>query len=218
MNLEHQSTPVSEEKIQIIGDYNIQQIADERLPTFNVIASHIDKEKSVQKYKRTPTSTTELYFVNLGEENIQQRLNTVSNIIRNNEKHLTTKDALNLGLIVLFAPRKKSRQITRKVVNLYIQIKNMPKKLEYTLYCVINAMINAFFDDEKEHEELIKMINNETENEIIGRFETEIRTQNRLQDLEQAKNELTEENKQLKNQNNELIDKIKKLEKQLETK
>lgn len=211
VNLEHQSTPVDEEKIKIIGNYNIQQIADERLPPFNVIATHIDKEKSVQKYKRTPTNTSELYFIDLGEKNIQQRLNTVSNIVRTNEKHLTIKDALNLGIIVLFAPRDNARNITRKVLDLYMQIKHMPEKLEFTLYSVISAMINAYFDDEKEYDELINMINYETEDEIIDKFETEIRTQNKMKEVEQFANDAIEENKQLKA-------KIKELEKKLESK
>lgn len=44
VDLEHQSTPVDDDKIITIGDYNIQQIADERLPTLNVIASKLDEE------------------------------------------------------------------------------------------------------------------------------------------------------------------------------
>lgn len=51
VDLEHQSTPVDTPKIKIIGDYNIQQIADERLPTLNVVASHLSKEKSVRNLK-----------------------------------------------------------------------------------------------------------------------------------------------------------------------
>lgn len=45
VNLEHQSKPVGGPKIIIIGDYKIQQIVDERLPTLSVIASHHDWKK-----------------------------------------------------------------------------------------------------------------------------------------------------------------------------
>ena len=47
--LEHQSKEVSISKIKIIGYYETQKIADERLPSLNVIASHLSPEKSVQE-------------------------------------------------------------------------------------------------------------------------------------------------------------------------
>ncbi len=152
VDLEHQSVPVGMSKIKIIGDYNIQQIADERLPTLNVIASHLSEEKSVKEFERTPTTTTKLMFLNLGRDEIKKRLSNLSNIINNNEEQLTVKNALNLGIIVLFAPRDIACEITRHAVELYNKMKNKPRKLEYTLYSVISAMVDAYFDDEDEYD------------------------------------------------------------------
>lgn len=66
-------------------------------------------------------------FLDLGSEDNKERLNTLSNIINNHEEQLTVGDALNLGIIVLFAPRENACAITRQVVELYSKIKNKPK-------------------------------------------------------------------------------------------
>ncbi len=232
VDLEHQSTPVDMPKIKIIGDYNIQQIADERLPPLNVIASHLNEEKSIREFERTPTSTTKLMFLNLGRQDNKKRLNTVSNIIKNHEEHLTIGNALNLGIIVLFAPRDSACEITRQIVELYNKIKNKPKKLEYTLYSVICTMIDAYFDDDEEFKELIDMINNETGEDVVGRFETEIISQNKLielgekldvmsaeKDAADAENvRLKAEKDALDNRITQLQDTIKELENQLRLK
>ena len=155
--MEHQSKAVDMPKIQIIGHYETQKVADERLPPLNVIASHLSPEKSVQEFERTSTSTTKLMFLDLGAEDNQKRLNRLKNIINYDEKHLTIKEALNLGIVAVFAQRETAREVTRQVIELYLKIDSMPKKLEYTLYSVLYAMIDAYFDDEKEYEELVNM-------------------------------------------------------------
>ena len=204
VNLEHQSTLVDDSKIIIIGDYNIQQISDERLPPLNVIASHLNEEKSVKEYKRTLTYSTKLMFLDLGPQNNQKRLSNVSNIINYHEESITINNALNLGIIVLFAPRDNARAITRQVVSLYKKIKNKPKKLEYVLYSVITAMIDAYFDDEDEFQELMEMINNETEDEVIGKFETEIISENKIRELKQELEVFASENEQVVSENSQL--------------
>ena len=182
--MEHQSKAVDMPKIQIIGKYEIQKIADERLPPLSVIASHLSPEMSVQEFDRTPTSTIKLLFLDLGAKDNQKRLNMLKNIINYNEEQLTIKDALNLGIIVLFAQREIAPEVTLQAIELYLKIEAMPKKLEYTLYSVLYAMIDAYFDDENEYEELVNMINNETADEIVGKFESEIISQNKIIELE----------------------------------
>ena len=183
VDLEHQSKPVDISKIQTIGEYNIQQIADERLPTLNIIASHLNEELSVKQFKRTPTTIVQLQFLNLGKKEIEKRLNILENII-NDRKQITTKDAINLGIIVLFAPREDACEITRKALTLYLEFENRSSRLEYTLYSVFSAMIDAYFDNEHEYEELMVLINKETNDEIIGKFETEIISENKIKELE----------------------------------
>ena len=53
-----------------IGDYDIQLVLNEHLPTLIVVASHIAPENQKNKLIRTPSDITKLYFVDLTEENI----------------------------------------------------------------------------------------------------------------------------------------------------
>lgn len=119
----------------------------------------------------------------MGKKEIEKRLNILENII-NDRKQITTKDAINLGIIVLFAPREDACEITRKALTLYLEFENRSSRLEYTLYSVFSAMIDAYFDNEHEYEELMVLINKETNDEIIGKFETEIISENKIKELE----------------------------------
>lgn len=150
VGLEHQSVPVGDSKLHMIGNYDVQLVVDQHLPTLLVVASHLNEEKSKNKLIRSPSDITKLYFLNLGEKNITQWLNNVMKII-NNKENLDTEDALNLGVILLYAPRNRSREISKTIVNLYLKIvEDLDFKMEFTLYSVISILVDAFFDDEKE--------------------------------------------------------------------
>ena len=168
--LEHQTTPVQSYKLDKFGDFDIQLVSDKNLPTFLMVASHLNDTGSKRELIRSPSDITKLYFLNLGEENICKRLNTVSKIVENN-RHLTTEDALNLGIILLYAPRKYACEITDKVVNLYIKItKDLDSKMEHCLYSVIYTMIDAYIDDEEEYRRLVNMINKSTSQDTQEAF------------------------------------------------
>jgi len=138
VNLEHQSYPVDDKKLNQIGKYDIQLVVNENLPTFMVVASHLDKKLSKNLLKRSPSNILKLYFLNLDEKNICQRLNRIEKIINNN-KNLTTEDLLNLGIIGLYAPRDKASEIIKRIVNLYVKIvNNLDRQMEYVLYSVLN--------------------------------------------------------------------------------
>lgn len=93
-------------------------------------------------------------------------------------------------------------------------------------------MIDAYFDDDEEFKELIGMINNETGEDVVGRFETEIISQNKLielgekldvmsaeKDAADAENvRLKAEKDALDNRITQLQDTIKELENQLRLK
>lgn len=168
--LEHQSTPVGPLKLNKFGDYDIQLVSDENLPTLLIVASHLNPEESKNMLIRSPSDITQLYFLDLGEENICKRLNTVSKIIENNQ-YLSTENALNLGVILLYAPRKHAHKITEKVTNLYVKIvKDLEFKMEYCLYSVITILIDAYFDDENEYRRMINMVEKDTSNETKEAF------------------------------------------------
>ena len=191
--VEHQSKRIGPQKLEKLGDYDIQLVVDEHLPTLLAVASHLSKEKSEKELIRTPSDITRPYFLDLGEENITKRLITVSEIINNN-KYLNEENALNLGVIALYAPRNHARQIMKTVIDLYLKsISNLDLKMEYTLYSVIRILIDAYFDDENENRRLKNMIDEKTSSESMELFESH---KNTIESLKYAKESLkhTEEN------------------------
>lgn len=160
--VEHISIPIGNVKLFKLGDYDIQLVADEHLPTFLVVASHHTRDKSLDTIIRFPSDITRPYFLDLSLENICERLNRLKKIINNNQ-HLSVKNALNLGIIPLYAPRKHAIHITKEVVELYLKtVDDLDEKMEYCLYSVLSILTDAYFEDEKEYEKVIKMIDQKT--------------------------------------------------------
>ena len=232
--LEHQSKSIGCEKIAKIGDYDIQLVVNEHLPTLIVVASHLPSENQKNKLIRTPSDITKLYFVDLTEENIMERLNNVKSII-NNKEYLSRKDALNLGIVMNYAPRKNAIEITKEVTNIYINIvDDLDFETQSVLYDVIIILIDAYIDDENEYERLIKMINNNTSKEIIENFNPFIGLEESLEyantrisnleaenskipKLESEKSALKEKNTHLESENYSLKLEIEKLKNILNT-
>ena len=196
--LEHQSRPVNDEKLHAIGNYDTQLVVDEHLPTFLVVASHLNKEKSRMELVRSPSDITRLYFPNLDGANISKRLNNVNEIIENNA-YLSTENALNLGVIVLYAPRNHAGRITEEVVNLYSKVsRDLDFKVEFTLYSVITLMIDAFFDDENDYKRLCDKMNKNTSDESIEKFDPFDFLRESLEYANERIADLEAENKRLK--------------------
>ena len=202
--LEHQSTPVNFPKLGKLGNYDTQLVVDEHMATLLIVATHLNPEASENTLIRSPSDITIIYFLDLGEENICKRLSRVSEIIENNQ-YLSTEQALNLGVIVLYAPRKHACEITEKVVNLYLEIVNdLDFKMEYCLYSVISIMIDAYFDDEKEYRRLIEMMDGETSHDTKEAFAAT--KESFLESLEWTKEDLATAKEDLADAKEELTD------------
>lgn len=210
VGLEHQSIPVGEKKLSKFGDYDIQLVVDEHLPTLLVVASHLNKNKSKNKLIRSPSDITQLYFLDLSEVNISQRLSTLSKIIYNNQ-YLSQEMALNLGIIALYALRERACEIMDTVVRLYLKIvEKLDLHMEYTLYSVITVLLDAFFDDEDEYRRLTKMMDDNTSQESQMRFASHESTIESLtyaeEDLAHARDDLAHVKDDLDKANGKIAD------------
>lgn len=67
--LEHQSRPVSEEKLEKFGDYDTQLVVDEHLPTLICVASSLKSPESSKKLIRSPADITEPYYLDHSRDN-----------------------------------------------------------------------------------------------------------------------------------------------------
>ena len=84
----------------------------------------------------------------------------------------------------------------------------MDFNLEYTLHMVITIMIDAYFDEKNEYEELINMLNNATSTESRNKSESELDMLQRLEwreeDLKEANGKLDTTTKKLNEANGKL--------------
>lgn len=152
---------------------------------------------------RSPSDITQLYFLDLGEDNISQRLSALNKIIYNNQ-YLSQEMALNLGVIALYVPRDCACEIMASVVNLYLKIVvNLDLQMEYTLYSVITILIDAFFDDEDEFRRLSKMMDENTSQESQVRFASHEST---IESLTYAKEDLAYAEEDLAKANGKIAD------------
>ena len=215
VGLEHQSKPVDPFKLTKFGDYDIQMVSDENLPTLLAVASHLNPKKSENILIRSPSDITQLYFLDLGKENICQRLNRVKEIINNNKK-LSDEDALDLGIILIYAPREHAYEITYTIVDLYLKVVNdLDLKMEKCLYSVITILTDAYIDDEKEYRRLTNMIDNKTSQEVKSLFEAHKATLDTLkwkeEDLAEANQNLAEKQEELAETSQNLAEKQEEL-------
>ena len=93
---------------------------------------------------------------------------------------------MNLGVIALFAPRNEAQKITEEVVMLYVSIvDNLSRKMESTLYSVLYAMVDAYFDDINEYWRVMTMLKENTSQESVEKFESVSIFKNKVSELEQ---------------------------------
>lgn len=206
--LEHQSKPVDDEKLDAIGYYDIQLVTDENLPTLIVVASPSHPKKSKNQLKRTPSDCLKIYFVDLTEKNIYERLNRLNEIIKTNEK-ISTEEALNLGVIPLYAPKKHTQEITETIISHYIEIhQDLSLEMEKCLYSVITILTDAHIDNENEYRRLTKMIDKNTSTEAkqhFGMYDGLIESlRYREEDLAEANKTIAEKDKILTEAQNEI--------------
>ena len=208
VNIEHQSTPVDENKLKQMAKYAIQQIHDENLPQLTVVISNIETEKHSHEYHISPSLSVKPYYIEFSEEDIEKRLSKIKTEIHNN-KPLNNEDALNLGIIAIFAPRHKAQEIIEEIVELYIKIsKKLSQRMELTLYDTISQMIDAYSKEDEDYRRLINMITCNTSEKTKEESET-IKTLRELNEIYQA------ENNSLKKNYDEAVEKIISLENEL---
>ncbi len=211
-NGEHQSTPVDENKIRMISKYGIQQIHDENMPQFSFVASHIPKEKHVQSHCRSLSDIVRPYFLDLGEEDNKKRLSMVKNILKE-QGTFSNEDALNLGIIALFAPRNIACEVTEEVVEIYAEISGqLSAKMEFTLYSVLRAMVDAYFDDEEDFNRVMTIMNENTTEGTVEKIESLDFFKNKVKEVEEINIRANDRISKLEAVNHNANDRISKLE------
>ena len=205
---QYQSTPVDEPKLMQMGQYEIQMIYEYNLPPILAILTNIPKEKHLQELEITCGTILKPVYLVYDEENIEKRLNRAKAIINNNE-NLSNVDALNLGMIAVFAPRDKAQEIIEEVIKLYARVsQQLSKLMELTLYSVLFQMIDAYSKQEEDYQRLLKMLDDNTDEETKEFSKTMRELKEKYNAREEDYAAVVKENQTLKQQINSLKEEI----------
>ena len=203
-NGEHQSTAVTKPKSHQISRYALQSMYDEKLPAISYVVSNIPTKDHYPGWEITPSLHLKTFFIELDEKDNTERLNRIKNII-NKQEELTDLEALNLGIIPLFAPKTRACEVTEEVVELYAEVHNQLNiKMEKTLYSVLYAMVDAYFLIKEDYDRVMKMLNTPTTPKTKNEFQTWNIIRNRNKMLEDAFKKVSNENAELKAENSRI--------------
>ena len=154
LNVEHQSTLPTQDKIDTIYKYNLHLVMTHRLPALSAIISPHKIEKEIYK---SGHNIFGILPIDAGDEEIYERLNNLKNKINNNRK-LTLSEALNFTFIATFVSKEKGKEILDILARLFTQAE-LDSEWQLDIFFVLKTMIKTHFkDDEKKLRELLKMI------------------------------------------------------------
>ena len=157
INVEHQTSPLIQEKIGIMYDYKLYLINQTNLPSNSIVITNIDTENQVI-YCESHDQIFKIHYIVLDEENISKRLSMLTNKIESKEK-LSRSEALNITVVAIFVKKEFGKDTLEKLSFLFSQIEEIEEQLQYDIHHVLKKMIRYYFsDDEAKCKELLFMI------------------------------------------------------------
>ena len=216
INLEHQTSKLDEDKIEIIAEYKDFSKCRHHCPILSMVITSDKSEKQIKEYGTTSSDITRPVFIYMDNEEIKKRLNNLETKIRNKEI-LEKHEILDFGIIAIFA---KEKSIIEKLCKLYENSKYVKGKIRNDMALILDSMIKTRFKGEtKKIEELSNMIEEEREaakrgmriwyEEEFAKIDAEHTKEIKIKDVEHAK-ELARKNTEIYEKENE----IKELEDQ----
>ena len=157
INIEFQSSYVTQEKIRTMADYADYSRTYYNRPVLTVVVVTDGYEKSVKEYSRTPSDILKPIFIHMGEDEIIERLNNLEKKISNQEQ-LTDDEALDIALLPMFAPKDNAMSITERITRLFSVDKSLNGAFRNNIAFALSIMIRKYFDCTAKGKELLKLI------------------------------------------------------------
>ena len=202
INVEHQSTLPSKNKIDTIYDYKIGLIHETNLPSNSIIITHINPGKD-KIWKKSHDQVYYNHYIVIDDEDISKRLKRLTNIIENNND-LSITNALNFAVIAIFVEGKQKKKIMEKLVQLFTKIQ-IDSTLQINLHHILKKMIKKHFENDKNKcKEMLTMISESifgTNYEGLTCKEIdELRIKEKEEEIEHYKQQIEQKDKQYKQQ------------------
>ena len=163
INVEFQSSRVTEEKIKIITDYRDYAKTYYGLPVLSVIVITDGYDSSELEYSRVESDILKPVYIFMDFEEIIKRLNNLEEKINNNEQ-LNDDEGLDIVFLPMFAPKKDAKWITEKVTRLFDKDKSLKGHFKNCISHGLSFMIKKYFDLTAKVKELLDMLEPEVDN------------------------------------------------------
>ena len=221
INVEHQTYPLKDEKVEVIYDYKIFLIHQTNIPSNSIVMTNMDIGQEVLLCE-SHDQTFKLHVNIATHEEITKRLTILKDIIKDKKK-ISQKEGMYFAYIAIFV-KDYSKEIIIEISQLFSQINQIEPDLELDIHHILKKMIKEHFkDDENKCRELLTMISKSIFKKnlegLTYKEKTEIRMNDLNQQIEQKDQQIEQQEHQLEQQEHQLEqqdEENKKLKKEIE--
>ena len=219
LNNEYQSQIPSTSKEDQAFNYRIGIVYRFGLPVITNFVGNFGDETRKEKIIKVGKHKFNALITNINDEEVEKRLNSLSNKINNNEE-ISIPEALNLSYAAIYSSKKIAKETLTQAIEKFTQAKIENQKLKSIIFQSLKNMVKHRFEDETEIRRLLKMMLEEMikENmEIMAKYYSEEEFIKREESLLKKNTNLEGENINLKGENTKLKQEIKELKAKLQS-
>ena len=179
INVEFQSSCVTEEKIEIISDYKDYAKIYYGLPVLTVIIITDGYESSVKEYSSVPSDILKPIYIHIPWEEITERLKSLEEKI-DNHSTLDEDDGLDMVYLPMFSPRDKAEEILDRIIQLFMIDESLKGPFKEHVVFGLNIMVKKYFGPTSKSEELLEMLEKTVDNDrlrMVAEFELDFERQ-----------------------------------------
>lgn len=207
INVEHQTYPINDEKVETMYDYKLFLIYKTNIPSNSIVMTNMDLENEII-YCESHDQIFKLHLNVVTKEKISKRLTILNNKITNNHK-LSQEEVMYFAYISIFLKEKDAKETMEKIAILFSRIKEIEPNLELDIHQILKKMIKFHFrDDLDKCRELLTMISKSIfQKNLDGltyKERAEIRMKKLNQKLEEKDQQLEEKDQQLEKKDQQL--------------
>lgn len=208
INVEHQTYPINDEKVETMYDYKLFLIYKTNIPSNSIVMTNMDLGKEII-YCESHDQIFKLHLNVVTEEKISKRLTILNDKITNNQE-LSQKEVMYFVYISIFVKEKHAKETMEKIANLFSRIKKIEPNLELDIHQILKKMIKFHFrDDLDKCRELLTMISKSIFQKNLEGLTYKERAELRMKKLNQ---QIDEKNQQIEEKDQEIEKKNQQIE------
>ena len=219
-DLEHMSYFIDPDKMEVFYQCKNSTIKKHGTPCIIYVITNINyKTKDIIHYINNEAFSIRIIYIS--QEKIDKILNTISSRDYSKEE-LSELDMVRLIHCLIFANKKHSKRVVKKVAEIFVGIKKIKHQHHLDLHLALKTMIKyQFQDDIKEQEVLLEMISGVMSDEELEELSTfdyrtkkyEIKIEERDAIIEEAEKTLKEKDRFIEETEKTLKEKDEEIEK-----